>query len=284
MYLLRKEIFNHKKLLLQYKSMIPAPQLAKFESDIKTIFDKFEETEDTTKLEGINKLAKTKYKAITKIYGELKDEYRRYSHLELFTPEQEKIVKDLSVQISEQGDGEIDKIEDLPGFNPTSVKKFREEYDHKSQEVHKELSKEYENYINKLVEDRKIQKERKEQNEQKEQKEQNEQDARKLNIKPEIIQEFLKDNNITGEERYERISKVEGFTEHIVELEKDKMKEYFKGVAENNLIPEHKNPMNNDENVRNVVKEMYGINRTNKYTLREEQIEAMEKQVPTAGK
>jgi hypothetical protein len=285
MNLLKKEILNQKTLLLKYKSVIPKPQLVKFENDIKSIFDKFEQIEDETMLNGINKLAKAKYKAIVKIYGEIKNDDglfdKVFDNLEALTSEQKKIVEDFSIKLQEEqvADPEDEKIGNLPGFNPTFVKQFREEYNQTSREINRELVKRYEDYINKLVEDRKKGVES--------QPEVNTDSKDKgLKIKPEDIQEFLKNNkDMTEQEAYERLSQVEGFSDYMLEKEKVNMKSYFDDVTERNKLKEEQNPLSDDKAATDLVRGVHRLaqRRNDKFIMREEQFEAMEKQTQVGG-
>jgi hypothetical protein len=145
MNLLKKEIQSHKNLLLKYKNIIPAPQLPKFEKDIETIFKNFENIEEDADLDQIRKLAKIKFNALKKIYGDISDEKK--NKFEIFDEDSQKIVEDMTEHMKEQeSNPNFKEMLNSPGFNPLLVKKYREEYNQFSNEFNelyiKELEKE----------------------------------------------------------------------------------------------------------------------------------------------
>ena len=133
MNLLKKEILSHKNLLLKYKNIIPAPQLPKFEKDIDTIFNNFENIEEESQLDQIRKLAKSKFNALKKIYGDIAEEKK--NKFDIFDDDSQKIVEDLTEHMKEQeSNPSFIEMLNSPGFNPILVKKYREEYNKFSQQ------------------------------------------------------------------------------------------------------------------------------------------------------
>jgi hypothetical protein len=307
MNLLKKEILNHKNLLQKYKSIIPKMQLNKFEMDIKTIFDKFEEIEDEGQLTNMNKLAKAKYKSITKIYGELNDNIKTKFEegIEIFKPEQKKIIEDLTIKLEAEcaNEAEPEKIQDLPGFNPTYVKQYREDYNKAANDVYQENVKKYKDYINELIEEKekKAQMKREQKEAADKNKTENIQSADKIDkydkddnkeeavdkvrptLEPEDIKYLMEHENMTEEERESFLMSKPGFVEMLESKERERMKEYFKNVGERNNIPDEENAMMDDDTVTKVIRSEGGFSKPRVHILKEEHVEALEKQTKLAG-
>jgi hypothetical protein len=145
MNLLKKELLNHKNLLLRYKKVIPSPQLPKFEKDIDTIFKDFENIEEEDRLNSIQKLAKSKFNALKKVYGELAEE--KSEKFEFFDKDTKKIVEDLTEHMKETKP-DFNEMINSPGFNPSLVKRYRDEYNRIAKEANEKFIEDLEKKAN----------------------------------------------------------------------------------------------------------------------------------------
>lgn len=71
---IKTEVINLRSLLINYKRVIPKPQLPRFEKDLDLLFERYQSSENAEELEKIKKLAKTKLNSMIRVYGELKEE------------------------------------------------------------------------------------------------------------------------------------------------------------------------------------------------------------------
>jgi hypothetical protein len=116
---------------------------------METMFQNYEKIEEQAQLDQILKLAKNKFKALKKIYGDLSEEKNKHK-VEIFDENSAKIIEDLTneLKIEEETYPNFKEISSLPGFNPILVKKFREEYNRASKEYHEKLISEIEKRTN----------------------------------------------------------------------------------------------------------------------------------------
>ena len=136
MNLLKKEILNQKYLFLKYINIIPKTQLPKFEKDLETIFENFENIGDELELNKINKLATAKLKSIKRIYGEIESKQK----FDMYEGVSQTIIDDLSQNYKiDDNKPNFNEIINSDGFNPILVKKYRDEYNKIAEIINKQI-------------------------------------------------------------------------------------------------------------------------------------------------